>query len=113
MTMKPHFKMMAAYNRWANERIYHAVSELDDEAFSRDLRLAFGSICGTLNHLIVTDRIWMKRFTNTGESYASLDTLLFTEFGPLRAARKCRGWSGSWAGSTAWPRQTSRGASPT
>jgi uncharacterized damage-inducible protein DinB len=32
---------------------------------------------GTLNHLLVTDRIWMRRFTGEGEAPDRLDAVLF------------------------------------
>ncbi len=34
MRMKRHFMMFAAYNRWANGRIYDAASDLLDEEFT-------------------------------------------------------------------------------
>ncbi len=43
---------------------------------------------GTLNHLLATDRIWMKRFTGQGEAPTSLDAILFDNFAPLRQARQ-------------------------
>ena len=32
---------------------------------------------GTLNHILVADRIWMKRFTGEGDAPAALDTILY------------------------------------
>jgi len=86
--MKRHFAMMAAYNRWANGRVYAAASELSEEEFNRDVGAFFKSAMGTLNHLLVADRIWMKRFTGEGEAPAALDTILFPAFGALRLARE-------------------------
>ena len=73
--MKQHFMMFAAYNRWANARIYDAAAALPEEAFKRDVGAFFGSLMGTLNHILVADRIWLKRFTGEGEAPASLDTV--------------------------------------
>ncbi len=42
---------------------------------------------GTLNHLLVADRIWMKRFTGQGEAPTRLDAILFEDLASLRAAR--------------------------
>ncbi|RVD62795.1 DinB family protein, partial [Mesorhizobium sp. M7A.F.Ca.ET.027.03.2.1] len=56
--MRQHFMMFAAYNQWANGRIYDAAAELDDEEFNRDVGAFFGSMMGTLNHLLTADRIW-------------------------------------------------------
>lgn len=80
--------MMAAYNHWANLQIYDAASELTRDEFRRDTGAFFHSMMGTLNHLLVTDRIWMKRFTGEGDAPAGLDVILFDELEPLRQARE-------------------------
>ncbi|TIO63114.1 MAG: damage-inducible protein DinB, partial [Mesorhizobium sp.] len=56
--MKQHFMMFAAYNQWANTRIYDAAADLSEEELGRDVGAFFGSMLGTLNHLLVTDRVW-------------------------------------------------------
>ena len=86
--VKQHFMMFAVYNAWANARIYEAASGLSKEEFGRDTGAFFKSMRGTLNHLLVADRIWMKRFTGEGDSPASLDTILFSDFAKLRKARQ-------------------------
>lgn len=86
--MHRHFQMFAAYNRWANTIVYDAAGELSPEELSRDTGAFFGPLIGTLNHILVADRIWMKRFTGEGQAPAALDTILFADFGKLRAARE-------------------------
>ena len=86
--MKQHFSMFAAYNRWANARIYDAALELTDEEFNRPVGAFFGSLMGTLNHLLVTDRIWMRRFTGEGDAPMALDAIVHRGLGPLRIARE-------------------------
>jgi uncharacterized damage-inducible protein DinB len=86
--VKRHFEMMAAYNRWANGRLYAAISELSEEEFNRDTGAFFKSAMGTLNHILVGDRIWLKRFTGEGEAPASLDAVLFPAFQALKLARE-------------------------
>jgi uncharacterized damage-inducible protein DinB len=86
--MKPHFAMMAGYNAWCNERIYDAAARLSDADYRADRGAFFKSVHGTLNHLLVADRIWMKRFTGEGEAPNRLDAILFEDFGELRAARQ-------------------------
>ena len=85
--MKQHFMMFAAYNAWANRRLYDAASELTDEEFRRDVGAFFGSLMGTLNHLVAADRIWMKRFTGEGDAPVTLDATLHRDLASLRAAR--------------------------
>ncbi len=86
--MKQHFSMFAAYNRWANGRIYDAAATLSDDEFRRDTGAFFKSMAGTLNHLLAADRIWMKRFTGQGEAPATLDATIHTDLTKLRAARE-------------------------
>lgn len=53
---------MADYNRWMNTRLYAAAATLDDAALYADRGAFFGSLFATLNHLVVADTIWLKRF---------------------------------------------------
>lgn len=85
--MKQYFRMFAAYNQWANARLYDAAAELTEEEFERDTGAFFGSVMRTLNHLLVADRIWMKRFTGSGEAPATLDTILHPQLHKLKNAR--------------------------
>jgi uncharacterized damage-inducible protein DinB len=86
--MKPHFAMMAGYNRWANERLYEAARALPDADYRTNRGAFFGSLHGTLNHLLVADRVWMRRFTGTGPLQTQLDEILFEEFAALERARQ-------------------------
>ena len=86
--MKAHFEQMARYNRWANRRLYDDAATLPDEVRKRPARLFFGSIHGTLNHLLVTDYIWMRRFTDDGPVPQALNQILHDDFAELRAARE-------------------------
>jgi uncharacterized damage-inducible protein DinB len=80
--------MFASYNRWANERLYEAAAKLSDADYRADRGAFFKSMHGTLNHLLVGDRVWMRRFTGGGQVPATLDAILFEEFSELRAARR-------------------------
>lgn len=86
--MKEHFEMFAAYNRWANGVIYAAARELNEEELSRNQGAFFGSMIGTLNHLLSADRIWMKRFTNAGDAPKTLNAILHPDLNALEAARQ-------------------------
>ncbi len=86
--MLDHFKRFAAYNAWANARLYDAATALTDFERKRDLKAYFKSLHGTLNHILVADRIWLHRITGEGEAPKSLDDELFADFASLRAARE-------------------------
>ncbi len=81
------YTLFAGYNVWANERLYNAAEKLSDEEYRADRGAFFKSMHGTLNHLLVADRIWMKRFTGQGEAPNTLDAILFEDVASLRAAR--------------------------
>ncbi len=85
--MKCHFAMLAGYNSWANGRVYDAATALSDADYRADRGAFFKSVHGTLNHLLVADRIWMRRFTGEGEAPSRLDAILFADLGELHAAR--------------------------
>ena len=82
-----HFRMLGHYNAWANVRLYDAAARLDDTQYRADRGAFFKSVHGTLNHLLATDMIWMKRFTGDGDAPDRLDAILFEAFDALRAAR--------------------------
>lgn len=86
--MKDHFSMFAAYNRWANGRVYVAAAELTEDELAADRGAFFKSVIGTLNHLLVTDRIWMRRMSGDGPTYPRLDLILHERLADLRAARE-------------------------
>ena len=85
--MKAHFAMFARYNAWANRRLYDAAAALPDADLRRDLGAAFGSLHGTLNHLLVTDVIWLARFRGVRPPPWPLDHVAHEPFEDLRAAR--------------------------
>jgi uncharacterized damage-inducible protein DinB len=86
--MIDHFRMLAAYNAWANTRLYAAAATLPDADYRADRGAFFKSVHGTLNHLLGTDRIWMRRFTGAGDAPSRLDAILFEDLGSLRGARE-------------------------
>jgi len=87
MTPVAHYRMFGRYNAWANSRLYDATARLSAEQYRADRGAFFKSVPGTLNHLLVTDRIWMQRFTGEGDAPNRLDAILFESFDDLRAAR--------------------------
>ncbi len=78
----------ARYNRLANEMLYAACAELSGAEYRRDLGAFFGSIHGTLNHLLLGDQIWMTRFEGEAHVSTGLDAILFEKFEALRRERE-------------------------
>src|ERR1700676_5183197 len=83
-----HYRMFGHYNAWANSRLYDAAARLSNEQYRADRGAFFKSVHGSLNHLLVTDRIWMQRFTGEGEAPNRLDAILFETLDELRVARE-------------------------
>ncbi len=91
--------LMAAYNEWMNAKLYEAAGRLPVAALLENRGAFFGSIIGTLNHLVVGDTIWLKRFAAhpsrpaalepvRGLAHpAALNEVLFTDLGELKARR--------------------------
>ncbi len=81
------FRMLARYNRIANERLYEACAQLDPVEYRRERKGSFGSIHALLNHILLGDRIWMSRFAGGGSTTPPLNTILFDNFAELRSGR--------------------------
>ena len=91
---------MAAYNEWMNAKLYASAGGLSAEALALERNAFFGSIIGTLNHIVVGDTIWLKRFATHPARHSSLDPVrelsdpaalnqcLFSKFDELLARRK-------------------------
>jgi len=88
MDIKELYANLAVYNQWANERIYHACEQLDPASYRQNRRAFFGSIHGTLDHILLVDRIWLGRITGTAYKYTSLRDELYLTFSLLRSARQ-------------------------
>lgn len=83
-----HLRGLARYNAWANGQLYAAAEGLSDSEWAADCGLFFRSVQGTLNHLLVTDRIWLQRITGTGETYEKLDALPYPRLADLKRQRE-------------------------
>lgn len=100
MRANDHYAFMARYNRWFNSRLYDAAQRLDDAQRKCDRGAFFGSIHGTLNHVLVGDKLWLGRFARLGSfpmlteerlalpGFAGLDMQLHDRFEPLRRDRE-------------------------
>jgi uncharacterized damage-inducible protein DinB len=52
-------RMLLDYNGWANHRLLSVACQLPPEEFVRDLRSSFGSIKGTLVHILDSEAVWL------------------------------------------------------
>ena len=81
-----YFRYLAAYNHWANETLFAACAQLTDDERQQPRPVYFGSIHRTLNHILVGDILWRRRFEGTPVTIP-LDEVLYADFETLRAAR--------------------------
>lgn len=95
MNLKDHFRLLATYNQRMNTQMYQAARKLSDVELREDREAFFASILGTLNHVVVGDIIWLKRFATHPaclnslrevadlENPTGLDQVLFDNLGSL------------------------------
>jgi uncharacterized damage-inducible protein DinB len=81
-------RTFARYNRWMNERLLDACEALSDTARKEDRGAPFRSVHGTVNHLLLTDLLWLGRFRGEPFAVESLGQELYADWGEFREARR-------------------------
>lgn len=80
-------KTMALYNQWANRELFAAVRTLPKDEAVKQRRILFKTILNTLNHPLVTDRIWWAHMHKEAHGHVALNEVLYEEFDALAMAR--------------------------
>jgi len=62
------------YNRWANARVFEAVSGLTRERFLQDLGSSHPSVRDTLTHIVWAEWIWLQRWRGASPQTVFLAT---------------------------------------
>ena len=70
--MIEYLQRMARYNQWMNQKLYAKAQLLSAEEIVKDRGAFFKSILGTLNHILVVDMFWLRRFSGSKACAASL-----------------------------------------
>jgi uncharacterized damage-inducible protein DinB len=87
-SLSSHLVQMAAYNAWANQRLIATIETLPESCLWEDRQAFFGSIMGTLNHLLVCDRLWIARMANQPyDWFTGLDQILERDLTLYKEAR--------------------------
>lgn len=68
-----HIRLMAQYNQWMNEKLYQTAAQLSAEQLVQNRGAFFGSVLGTLNHILVGDIIWLQRLGTHPAAHRALD----------------------------------------
>lgn len=107
-------RMMAAYNAEMNRRLYAAADRLTATQRTEARGAFFGSVQGTLSHLLWGDTIWMSRFDGWAKPAGGIkeSAALHADWERLKADRaatdaRIEGWAArvdpAWlAGSMGW-----------
>jgi uncharacterized damage-inducible protein DinB len=88
MKTTDYFQRLSQYNAWINERLFDVSSTIPDAVRKENRGAFFRSIHGTLNHILLADKLWLGRFLHQPFEYSSLDQELFAEFEPLLQERQ-------------------------
>jgi uncharacterized damage-inducible protein DinB len=67
--------LLASYNASMNIRLYAAAATLPKDVLSADRGAFFGSVIGTLNHIVAGDTIWLRRFMAHPSGFSSLKAM--------------------------------------
>ena len=87
MKLSDYFQQQAAYHAWATQRLLNEhVCLLTDADYYRSAGLFFGSVHGTLNHLLVAETIWQARFIQGKSLVMPLSAELEADRGKLTGA---------------------------
>jgi uncharacterized damage-inducible protein DinB len=89
MIAPAYVRTMAAYNAEMNRRIYEPATRLPDAARRADRGAFWGSLHGTLAHLLWSDMAWMARLADWPKPPGTLkdSSRIFDDFAGLHAAR--------------------------
>jgi uncharacterized damage-inducible protein DinB len=75
MSTPEHIALMAAYNADMNQQLYAAAARLPQSELMADRKAFFGSLGGTMNHLLAGDTIWLKRFSTHPAGFPALHAM--------------------------------------
>jgi len=85
MDPRAYFTTLARYNVWATRRLFETVDALSEADYRRPCGLFFGSVHGTLNHLLVAEHeAWYPRFAEGLSNKVVLNAELEADRGRLR-----------------------------
>ncbi len=73
MNLRDYAILMSRYNEWMNAKVYAAAARLSAQEFHADKGAFFKSVCGTLNHILVADILWLKRFAQHPAAHPALE----------------------------------------
>jgi len=79
--------LLARFNAWANRRLHAVAAKLPAEEISKDRGAFFGSILGTLNHILLVDLLYRDRIEGVSGQFQRLDEILHSDLHELTKAQ--------------------------
>jgi uncharacterized damage-inducible protein DinB len=98
--LKKQYLVFCEYNRRMNKKLYSVSAQLTDEELNKDRGAFFKSILGTLEHIMIADLAWLRRFQSLPNMETTLSSLaeypaittlnqkLYPNFSELQRARE-------------------------
>ncbi len=87
MSQTEFLKTLTRYNAWANDELLAAVRALPAGEATRERPSLFKTIVNTLNHPLVTDRMWWAHLHGEAHGHQALNEIIHADFEDLAAAR--------------------------
>lgn len=92
----PDIARMLAYLDWANDATLAGARDLPPDVLTREVLISFGSILGTLQHMLWAERSWFERWVRGAdlEGYLAPADLAGVEAAWRELAEERRAWLG-------------------
>lgn len=84
---RDYFAVFAHHNAWANQRLYSVCETLSPLEYLRERGSRLGSLHATLNHILVTDRVWISRIEGRVMPVLDDSQILYADLVALKIAR--------------------------
>ena len=84
---RDYFAVFANHSAWANQRLYSACEALSPLEYLRERGSHHGSLHATLNHILLTDRVWIARIEGRTPPAFDDNQILYGDLVALKIAR--------------------------
>lgn len=74
MSAVRNIRMLMRYNKWANNKLLDAITQLPPEEVSKKRAAAFGGMSFTLAHIVIVDQIWQAHLLGKDHGFKSRTT---------------------------------------
>lgn len=86
MSFKQYFLYQTDYQHWANDILFNALDRLDEQSRQADQKLFYGSVHGSVDHLLFFFRKWNARLKGESATSVEYTETLHTDWRELKNA---------------------------